>query len=118
MRLEVRGLAAKRFLVLRRGGRGEVREGLDDLGFASVAELVEEMRTWWEIHVRARSFLHHQVRFMAGGVIAVGSGRLSLAELKDALAAGKRPTIVKKEAAAGLCFTHVEFAEGRDPFAR
>lgn len=78
---------------------------------------VGEIRSWWEIRVRARSFLHHQVRFMAGGVIAVGSGRLSLEELKAALAEGKRPTIVKKEAAAGLCFAHVEFAEGRDPFA-
>ena len=76
-----------------------------------------EIRRWWEIRVRARSFLHHQVRFMAGGVIAVGSGRLPLEELKSALAAGKRPTIVKKESAVGLCMTHVEFAEGRDPFA-
>jgi len=76
----------------------------------------EELRPYWQFRFRARSFLHHQVRFMVGGVVAVGRGRLSLEELIAALRAGKRPGIVQVEPACGLTFTRVEFAEGKNPF--
>lgn len=77
---------------------------------------VPEPRPWWLLRFRARSFLHHQVRFMVGGVVAVASGRLPIGELRDALAAGCRPGIVKCEAAHGLCFTRAYYPAEKDPF--
>ncbi len=77
----------------------------------------EEPVPYWRLLFRARSFLHHQVRFMTGAVVAVGSGRLPLEDLKSALSRGERPTIVKCEPPNGLCFTHVEFVKERDPFS-
>lgn len=72
---------------------------------------------YWQLSVCARSFLHNQVRFMAGAVIAAGTGRLPLGELSTALRGGVRPEIIKKEAALGLCFAKVEFEEANDPFS-
>jgi len=77
-----------------------------------------EPAPWWRIRFRARSFLHHQVRFMVGGIVAVGSGRLGLEELRAALGAGRRPTIVKCEPACGLCFERVEYPHDRNPFRK
>lgn len=71
---------------------------------------------YWTITVRARSFLHHQVRLMAGAVTAVGLGKLSLEELRQALHAGHRPVLVKNEDPRGLVFTKVDFKEGKDPW--
>lgn len=73
-------------------------------------------RLYWEIHVSSRSFLHHQVRFMVGALTAVGSGKLTVEELREALATGRRPAIVKVEPARGLTLARVEFKPGRDPF--
>lgn len=80
------------------------------------ADFREEPAPYWRFIFRARSFLHHQVRFIVGGIVAVGSGRLALGELRAALAEGRRPDIVKCEPACGLTFTHVAFQPGRDPF--
>lgn len=70
---------------------------------------------YWRFVFRARSFVHHQVRFMVGGIVAVGRGRIGLGELKDALANGVRPVKVKCESACGLCLTGVSYPT--DPFA-
>jgi tRNA pseudouridine38-40 synthase len=78
--------------------------------------LDQEPCSYWRFLFRARSFLHHQVRFMVGGVIAVGSGRLSLEELKESLKLGTRPVQVKCEPACGLCFTAIGFLNEKDPF--
>jgi tRNA pseudouridine38-40 synthase len=43
-----------------------------------------------EIHARARSFLHHQVRNMAGTLKLVGEGKWRRAEVEQALAARDR----------------------------
>jgi tRNA pseudouridine38-40 synthase len=71
---------------------------------------------YWRFLVRARSFLHHQVRFMAGALTAVGGGRLTLEELQEALSRGERPGAVRCEPACGLCFTRVEYPGDKDPF--
>lgn len=71
---------------------------------------------WWNIQLRARSFLHHQVRFMVGGIVAVGSGRLPLGELQAALDAGRRPNLAKVEEARGLTLAAVEYPPEKNPF--
>ncbi|MCC5875473.1 MAG: tRNA pseudouridine(38-40) synthase TruA [Candidatus Sumerlaeia bacterium] len=73
-------------------------------------------RYHWEFRFSARSFLHHQVRFMVGAVVAVGSGRLGLDDLRRALEGGYRPDVVKLEAATGLCLVSVGYPEEKDPF--
>lgn len=70
----------------------------------------------YEISFRARSFLHHQVRLMVGGVAAVATGKLALAELQSSLAAGKRPQCATNFPACGLTFMRVDFVAGKDPF--
>ncbi|MBI1290348.1 tRNA pseudouridine(38-40) synthase TruA [bacterium] len=71
----------------------------------------------WRIRFAARSFLHHQVRFMVGGIIAVASGKLTVAELREALAAGVRPKVVAMQSACGLCLAQVDLLRDKDPFA-
>ncbi len=79
-------------------------------------ERTGEALPWWTFRTAARSFLHHQVRLMAGAIVAVGSGRLGLEELRNALAAGERPKSVVMMPACGLCLARVEFDPERDPF--
>jgi tRNA pseudouridine38-40 synthase len=74
-------------------------------------------RVHWEFHFEARSFLHHQVRFMVGAITAVGSGKLEVDELKRALAEGRRPARVMVEPACGLTLTGVSYPPERDPFS-
>ncbi len=76
----------------------------------------EEPTLYWRFLFRARSFLHHQVRFMVGGIVAVGSGRLHLEDLHQALSEGRRPKRVKCEAACGLCLSDVKYPADKDPF--
>lgn len=73
-------------------------------------------RHHWEFHFSARSFLHHQVRFMVGAITAVGSGRVELEELETALRDGTRPNLVKVEPACGLCLVGVGYPADKDPF--
>lgn len=73
---------------------------------------------YWRFRFRARSFLHHQIRFLVGGVIAVGGGKLALEELQEALRQGRRPEEAKCAPAGGLCFTRVDYPAHKDPFNR
>lgn len=73
-------------------------------------------RHHWEFRFNARSFLHHQVRFMVGALVAVGCGRLNPEELKRALNEGFRPDAVKLEAATGLCLVSVGYPKEKNPF--
>lgn len=73
---------------------------------------------YWRFRFRARSFLHHQIRFLVGGVIAVGGGKLTLAQLQEALRQGRRPEEAKCAPPGGLCFTHVAYPAHKDPFNR
>ncbi|HMZ52326.1 MAG TPA: tRNA pseudouridine(38-40) synthase TruA [Candidatus Sumerlaeota bacterium] len=78
--------------------------------------MTQEDVPYWRFLFRARSFLHHQVRFMVGAIVAVGQGRLELEELRAALRDGKRPQQMKMEEARGLCLARVEFRDGKNPF--
>ncbi len=57
----------------------------------------------------SRSFLHRQVRSMAGSLAEVGVGRWSAADLEAALEARDRKACGPVAPAEGLCLTHVEY---------
>jgi tRNA pseudouridine38-40 synthase len=61
------------------------------------------------IEVSARSFLHHQVRSMAGSLKLVGEGRWSPADLREALQAQSRATCGPVAPACGLFFMKVDY---------
>jgi len=57
----------------------------------------------------ARSFLHHQVRSLAGSLKLVGEGRWEPAEMRRALEARDRARCGTLAPAAGLYLTHVDY---------
>lgn len=61
------------------------------------------------IHAAARSFLHHQVRSMAGCLALVGLGRWSAQRLADALAAQNRQELGHNAPPHGLYFVAAEY---------
>ncbi len=69
-----------------------------------------------EIHItaRARSFLHHQVRILAGTLVRVGLGRWTPADVRAALEARDRRAGGPTAPAHGLYFTGVAFAPGAE----
>lgn len=70
----------------------------------------EEMR----IAASARSFLHHQVRSMAGSLKHVGEGRWSLDAMRAALEARDRAACGVIAPAAGLYLMRVDYAGGSE----
>ena len=62
-----------------------------------------------EITVAARSFLHHQVRNIAGTLKLVGTGRWPLARVAEALAARRRDAAGPTAPPQGLCLTGVTY---------
>jgi tRNA pseudouridine38-40 synthase len=62
-----------------------------------------------EIHASARSFLHHQVRSMAGSLEHVGSGKWTRDDLAAALASKDRRRCGMVAPPTGLCFTQVDY---------
>lgn len=67
------------------------------------------------IHVRARSFLHNQVRSFVGTLERVGSGAMSPADVKTALDARDRAACGPVSPPHGLSLAHVRYPV--DPFA-
>ena len=65
-----------------------------------------------EIHVEARSFLHHQVRNMVGTLRLVGDGRWRPEQVADALAARDRAAAGPTAPPDGLCLMAVGYPEG------
>lgn len=61
------------------------------------------------IDVRARSFLHNQVRIIAGTLHRVGQGRWSAADVASALAARDRARAGPTAPPGGLCLMAVEY---------
>lgn len=61
------------------------------------------------IEASARSFLHNQVRSMAGALKAIGDGRWSVADLAAALAARDRTRCAPVAPAAGLYLMRVDY---------
>ena len=56
------------------------------------------------LDVVGNAFLHHMVRFIVGGTLAVGRGQLSLADFKQAIDSGKRLPVMICVDPVGLYF--------------
>jgi tRNA pseudouridine38-40 synthase len=74
-------------------------------------DVAEVWRDGEEVRLRfaSRSFLHRQVRSMAGTLAEVGLGRWSASDLKAALEAKDRTACGPVAPAAGLCLIAVEY---------
>ena len=85
---------------------------LDEIGIDAVAipHGVE-----YRFRLRARSFLHNQVRSIVGTLERVGAGAWSPADVKAALEARDRAACGPVAPPGGLCLTGVAYPE--DPFA-
>ncbi|MGA3302860.1 MAG: tRNA pseudouridine(38-40) synthase TruA [Methylovirgula sp.] len=64
-----------------------------------------------EIRASARSFLHHQVRSMAGSLELVGAGKWGPADLRAALEAHDRSRCGMVAPAEGLFFVEVDYGQ-------
>ncbi len=71
--------------------------------------------TEYRFDVRARSFLHNQVRSFVGTLERVGAGRWSADDVENALAAAGRSACGPVAPPDGLALVHVGYPE--DPFA-
>lgn len=71
--------------------------------------------TEFRFHLRARSFLHSQVRSIVGTLERVGAGAWAPADVARALAARDRAACGPVAPPQGLCLTAVRYPE--DPFA-
>lgn len=85
---------------------------LDDL---SIEEVAREHGSEFRFHVRARSFLHNQVRSFVGTLERVGAGLWDPAKVRAALAARDRAACGPVAPPEGLCLASVRYPE--DPFA-
>ncbi len=65
----------------------------------------EELQFW----ITADGFLHNMVRVIVGTSVDVAQGRLSLAEVVEALSAGERRRMGQTAPARGLALMHVEY---------
>jgi tRNA pseudouridine38-40 synthase len=80
----------------------------------SPIKTLEVFQVWREksqifCRVSARSFLHHQVRFMVGSLAKVGDGRWQPLDLRHALEARSQAACGVMAPAYGLTFTQVEY---------
>ncbi len=86
----------------------QARSPLRTLDSLEVSRIGEEIR----IEARARSFLHRQVRNMAGTLELVGLDRWRPADVAIALAARDRRAGGPTAPAEGLCLVEVRYPEG------
>jgi tRNA pseudouridine38-40 synthase len=70
------------------------------------------------ITTSARSFLHHQVRSMAGSLVHVGEGKWSAADLAAVLAARDRTACGQVAPPHGLYLVRVEYGAAATPSSR
>lgn len=70
---------------------------------------IETNGNYIDFHVRARSFLHHQVRNMVGTLKMVGEGKWTKQTVADALKARNRKTAGPTAPACGLYFKNVRY---------
>jgi tRNA pseudouridine38-40 synthase len=83
----------------------QARSPVKTLDVARVWREGEEVR----LQFAARSFLHRQVRSMAGSLAEVGAGRWTGDDLKAALEAADRTRCGQVAPAQGLCLTGVDY---------
>ncbi len=67
-----------------------------------------------EVHARARSFLHHQVRNMVGSLVLVGQGKWDRTALRSALEARDRAKAGQTAPAQGLFFNKARYPQGAE----
>ena len=60
-----------------------------------------------DIQINGNAFLYNMVRIIAGTLVAVGNGKISLDDVKDMLATGKRKTGIKTLCSKGLTLKEV-----------
>lgn len=60
------------------------------------------------IHVRGDAFLKNMVRIIAGTLVEVGRGRMSVEHVRSLLAGGERPHAGETAPARGLCLMKIE----------
>ncbi len=61
------------------------------------------------LYIKSKSFLHQQIRRIAGGVVAVGSGKLTKDALTDMLATGRGKNLVRPMPPHGLCLINTKY---------
>ena len=61
------------------------------------------------IHAEGQSFLHHQVRNMAGSLVLVGEGKWTPQDMEDALYAKNRAAGGITAPPGGLCLIHIDY---------
>ncbi|NCY26778.1 MAG: tRNA pseudouridine synthase A, partial [Alphaproteobacteria bacterium] len=83
----------------------QAKSPMKTLDVLSVSRHGEEVR----IITNARSFLHHQVRIMAGTLAQVGKGRWSPQDVQKALAAKAREAAGPTAPPEGLYLTGVDY---------
>ena len=80
-----------------------------------VVEIPRDVGTEFQFHIRARSFLHNQVRSFVGTLERVGSGRWTPDDVTAALEARDRAACGPVCPPQGLYLAHVTYPN--DPFA-
>lgn len=70
----------------------------------------------FEFILQCRSFLHRMVRFLVGGMVLAGRGRLEPDKLEDHLKAMTLPDGVKPVEACGLSLEHVWYPTEKNLF--
>lgn len=70
----------------------------------------------WEIIISCRSFLHRMVRFLVGGIVRVGAGRLTPDELAEHLDNKTLPEKILPAPACGLSLESVYYPDEYNPF--
>ncbi len=81
-----------------------------------ITEIPHPSGTEYQFDVRARSFLHNQVRSFVGTLERVGAGAWTAADVKTALEAKDRAACGPVSPPQGLYLAHVVYPD--DPFAR
>ena len=62
-----------------------------------------------DVYVTGNGFLYNMVRIIAGALVAVGEGKLSLTELESVLSSGERTNKIKTMPAKGLTLYKVNY---------
>ncbi len=93
-----------------RAAECQAKSPVKTLDALTVSRLGEEI----EVAVRARSFLHHQVRNFVGTLRLIGEGKWSPADLQAALAAKDRARGGPTAPAEGLCLVAVIYTNGHE----
>jgi len=100
-----RALLGKHDFTSFRAGECQAKSPVKTLDALEVSRDGDEIR----IEARARSFLHHQVRNMAGTLKLVGEGKWSRADMERALAARDRRAAGPTAPADGLYLVAVRY---------